>query len=887
MYSFLISCCLASALLTQSPRLSVQQPSGKTIDKEIQIQVEELEPFQEIRIRVEALDQNENLWFSQATFHANAQGLVDVTSSRPIQPSSYEDTDRMGLFWSMLPVSGDTSASFKCKDDAVSVEIKLYIADKLVAQETVIRYIRAADVQRIDVREGNLVGTLFIPPSKHALPVIITLGGSEGGLGENRAKLIASNGFAVLALGYFGVNGLPSELEEIPLEYFETAFAFLKTQPGIDASRIGLYGASRGAELSLILGSFFPEQIAAIVAVAPSSVVYGGLSEKPVNAWIYKGNPIAPYAPVPNTDFTNRKEVTAENPVHTGDDFLQGMQDIPAFESAAIPVEKIQCPILLISGGDDQMWPSEIYANQILDRLKKKNSDVQAVHLNYPNAGHCISIPHLPTRGPTYYHPVDKLWFTIGGSREEDAKASRESWSRLMEFFHESLEIKNEKESIMNIQNLLQEYLEDNRTPGAAVALIDHGKIQFFCSGNMAIDGNPVTEDTIFEIGSITKVFTTLALVDMMNKGKVQLDDPIEKYLPGVKIPELDGKKITLRHLATHTSGMPRLPENFDLEDRSNPYANYSLENLYEFLNQHVLQRAPGAQFEYSNVGMGLLGHILPLVANKSYEELIFDTISSKLAMENTGIIVTPQMQKRFAEGHQSDQKVKHWDFQQSMVGCGSLRSSIKDMSQFLAANMGLLSSPISNLLRQCQEQQYEPIPQMGVGLGWMLNQCDTDTKIIWHNGGTGGFRSYLGFDPIRQKGVVILANSGGDWPDEFGSVLLDPTYQKPSIDKSLAKDSDYLNKFVGSYHATVFVTPDQPNQSLKIGVYGTRLYTELTCGEIGMLYPEKFGVFGVQGFPDGKIHFDFDENGNVTKVQAILLSNGTVIWEAIPKPQE
>lgn len=446
-----------------------------------------------------------------------------------------------------------------------------------------------------------------------------------------------------------------------------------------------------------------------------------------------------------------------------------------------------------------------------------------------------------------------------------------------------SLEPTNETENIINIPNLLQEYLEDNGTPGAAVALIDQGKIEFFCDGNMTIDGNPVTEDTIFEIGSITKVFTTLALMGMVDKGKVQLDDPIEKFLPEAKVLELDGTKITLRHLATHTSGIPRMPENFDLEDRSNPYANYSLENLYEFLNHLVLQRIPGAQFEYSNVGMGLLGHILSLVANKSYEELIFDTISSKLSMESTGILLTPQMQERLADGHQSDQKVKHWDFQPCMEGCGSLRSSIRDMSQFLAANMGLLDSPVSNLLRLCHEQQYEPIPQMGVGLGWMLSQSGSDTKIIWHNGGTGGFRSYLGFDPVKQRGVVILANSGGDWPDEFGSVLLDPNYIRPSIDKTLAKDSDYLNRFVGSYQATVLVTPDQPNQSLTIGIYGTRLYTELSCGEIGMLYPEKFGVFGVQGFPDGKVFFTFDESGKISNVEARLISTGTTLWKAIP----
>lgn len=440
MSSFLISCYLASALLAQSPHLLVKQPSGNSIDREIQIQVERLEPFQEIEIKTEALDQKGNLWFSQATFHANAQGLVNVASSRPIPTSSYEGIDSMGLFWSMLPVSGDTSASFKCKDDAAPVEIKLYIADNLVAQKTVTRYLRATDVQRIDIRENGLVGTLFIPPSEHPLPVIITLSGSNGGLSENRAKLLASNGFSVLALGYFGADGLPSNLQDIPLEYFETAFAWLKEQPNVDSSHIGLYGASRGAELSLILGSFFPDSVQSIVAIVPSSVVYGGLSETPVNAWVYQSKPILPFAPVPQTDFEKGKGETPENPANTRQSFLEGMKDTAAFTAASIPVENIRCPVLLVSGGDDQMWPSDLYAQQIMDRLEKNHSPINCLHLHYPDAGHGINIPNLPIPGPTYYHPISKLWFSMGGSRAADAEASADSWEKITTFFHKTLE---------------------------------------------------------------------------------------------------------------------------------------------------------------------------------------------------------------------------------------------------------------------------------------------------------------------------------------------------------------------------------------------------------------------------------------------------------------
>lgn len=447
-----------------------------------------------------------------------------------------------------------------------------------------------------------------------------------------------------------------------------------------------------------------------------------------------------------------------------------------------------------------------------------------------------------------------------------------------------ALEPIKDKEDTMNIQLLLKEYAEDNGTPGAAVGFIDCGKVYFFSYGNMAVNGEPISENTIFEIGSVTKVFTTLVLMDMVTKGEVQLDDPIELYLPEVKIPEKDGKKITLRHLAVHNSGLPRLPDNLDYSNNpENPYKDYTIENLYEFLAQHSLQRIPGEQFEYSNLGMGLLGHILCLKSNKSYEQLISDVITQKLDMNQTFIEVKPEAQNKLAIGHQCGKAVPYWDFQQSTAGAGALRSSIKDMIQFLSANMGLIQSPIGSLLQQCH-YKYDQNPTFSVGLGWILSKSN-EAELIWHNGGTGGFRSYLGFNPKSQRGIVILSNSAEEWSEELGCLLLDPDYKPPFIDKTLSNNSDYLNKFSGSYEATI--STDQPKQQVNIAVYGKLLGIVFSGGEIGMLYPESEGVFGIKGFPDGKVYFSFDEKGNIVKVEARLLPEGTVIWEALPQPNE
>jgi dienelactone hydrolase len=438
--SFFLLCCLSTTLIAESPHLSIPQSYNETIDRQIVVKVEGLAPFQAIELKAEAEDQKGEIWFSHASFQADQHGAVDITTSAPLKNSSYTIPDPMGLFWSMLPPSGDATSTFKRKDDVFSAKVSLCIDDSLIEQVNMLRYLRLPSIQRFDVREKGLVGTLFVPETRTPLPVIITLSGSNGGLSENRAKLLASNGFAVFALGYFGVDGLPPNLQDIPLEYFETALAWLKDQKNIDSSHIGLYGVSRGAELSLILGSSFPDSVQAIVAVVPSSVVYGGLNETPVNAWIYQGNPILPFAPVPQTDFANGKGKTPENPANTRESFLEGMKDKAAFAAASIPVENIRCPLLLVSGGDDQMWPSGLYAQQILERLTEHHSPIIHKHLHYPDAGHGINIPNLPIPEPTYYHPQSKLWFSMGGTRTADARASSDAWNQLVTFFHESLD---------------------------------------------------------------------------------------------------------------------------------------------------------------------------------------------------------------------------------------------------------------------------------------------------------------------------------------------------------------------------------------------------------------------------------------------------------------
>ena len=229
--------------------------------------------------------------------------------------------------------------------------------------------------------------------------------------------------------------------------------------------------------------------------------------------------------------------------------------------------------------------------------------------------------------------------------------------------------------------------------------------------GSMGLDGDkPVDGDTIFEIGSITKVFTSLLLADMVEHGEVKLEDPLSKFLPlSVKVPQRNGKEITLVDLATHTSGLPRLPDHTP-KDTNNPYADYTVEQMYTFLSGYTLQRDIGSQYEYSNFGAGLLGHVLALKAGATYESLVVQRICKPLGMDDTCITITPEMNARFADGHDDTGKTaEHWDVP-TLSGCGTLRSTADDLLKFLAASMGLVKSDLAPAMKFQQIPPTTPI---------------------------------------------------------------------------------------------------------------------------------------------------------------------------------
>jgi len=330
---------------------------------------------------------------------------------------------------------------------------------------------------------------------------------------------------------------------------------------------------------------------------------------------------------------------------------------------------------------------------------------------------------------------------------------------------------------------------------GIVVGLLDKGR-RVVAVGVGARD--------VFEIGSITKVFTASILADMVRRGEVRLDDPVARYLPSsVHIPSRNGRQITLVDLATQSSGLPRMPANFAPRDSMNPYADYGVQQMYEFLSGYQLPRDIGSTYEYSNLGVGLLGHALALKAGASYEHLVTRRILTPLGMTETAITLTPAMRGRFALGHDGEGKVvPNWDLP-TLAGAGALRSTAADLLAFLVANLDSTATPLSRTLQQTHGERHATNdPNLKIGLAWHILSRPAG-KIVWHNGGTGGYRSFVGFDPARRVGVVVLCNNGNENVDDIGFHLLDetlPLRPPPRQHIEVAVDSLVLQRFVGEY---------------------------------------------------------------------------------------
>ncbi|MCC7680682.1 serine hydrolase [Janthinobacterium sp. FW305-128] len=369
--------------------------------------------------------------------------------------------------------------------------------------------------------------------------------------------------------------------------------------------------------------------------------------------------------------------------------------------------------------------------------------------------------------------------------------------------------------------------VRDGKHASLVIAVIDGKDSAVYGFGRVRPGDQGVPDaDTVYEIGSVTKTMTGLLLADAVVAGKAQLEQPVAELLPAYAIPALAGQKITVGQLATHFSGLPRLPANLVPADMANPYAGYGEAQLRTFLAGHALARAPGAAYEYSNLAYGLLGTALATQANMSYEELLQARIFRPLGMASSSAVTTPALRAHLAPGHLADGKpAANWDFQ-AIAGAGAVRSSARDMIAYMQSYMRA-ASPAQQLAvqpRRVLAGEGDGDGVKKIGLAWMLDQVKGQ-PFAWHNGQTGGYASFAGYTLDGKRGVVVLSSTARD-VDALGVGVLVPGSLPPPnapAPKEIAIAPSELAQYAGQYALapTFVLSVRQGPDGLLVGATG------------------------------------------------------------------
>lgn len=367
------------------------------------------------------------------------------------------------------------------------------------------------------------------------------------------------------------------------------------------------------------------------------------------------------------------------------------------------------------------------------------------------------------------------------------------------------------------IAALVQPLLDAEITRSLVVGVYDAGKLEIYGFG-VGPGGQPPTGLTLYDIGSVTKVYTSLLLADAVQRKEVDIDTPVADLLPpGVTVPTRDQQVITLRHLSLHSSGLPRLPPAIAARAASpDPYAAYGESHLYADLVRTHLESTPGTTIAYSNYGAGLLGFALGRKLGQGYEKAVTSRILEPLALTDTTFAVRPADAARYAEGTNDELvKVKPWKFD-ALAGAGALISTARDQLRLIEIELDAAAGGKQVLRRAMalsQEPQLEGSGQ-NTGLGW---QIDAEGRY-WHNGGTAGHHSFIGFDTKTRRGVVLLSGTSTSLIDAV-AVKLYKVLAGEQLPPRKAPTAEQLVPFAGTY--------DFAGQQLKVTAQGKRLYVE------------------------------------------------------------
>jgi dienelactone hydrolase len=414
------------------------------IDEEVTIKVIGCVKNTKVTIHATTYDEEEKEFCSYAAFTTDHEGNVNVSLQKPME-GTYDQADGSGLFWSMKH-AGSTLDDYyeKSSADKVSINLVLKVDGEAYDSVTIHRYFYMDGVKKESVQHADIRGMLFHPERSGRYPAVIILSGSDGGMQEHAAALLASKGYAAFALSYFGAEGVPKDLENISLEYFQEATMWLKKHPYVNGE-VSLIGYSRGAELALLVGATF-DDYKSVIAGAPSAYITPGMKNgifANVSSWMFnqKALPNVKFTYRPLTMFSILKNWILRKPISYLSIWDHTLKDQEGKKEVRIPIENIDAPIMFISGKDDQLWPSDRFVKMMENKLKDVKGSNYNRYLYFDNAGHFLSFPYSFVNLPAniYMKVGGGMTMTFGGSKPANAKAAKDSWSQILEFLDQNM----------------------------------------------------------------------------------------------------------------------------------------------------------------------------------------------------------------------------------------------------------------------------------------------------------------------------------------------------------------------------------------------------------------------------------------------------------------
>ena len=416
-----------------------------------------------------------------------------------------------------------------------------------------------------------------------------------------------------------------------------------------------------------------------------------------------------------------------------------------------------------------------------------------------------------------------------------------------------------------SIQQALQQRVDRELNQAIIVGISSPQGQRFISAGSYAQDDpRKVNEHTLFEIGGITKLFTATATSDLIIQHKLRWKTPVATLLP----PEAQGEGwrkagINIHMLATHSSGLPSHPINLNSSNPQNPFAEYDVDMLYKGLQQSPLTYRPGHFYRYSELGYGILGHILERRTGQTYEQVVETHVTRPLGMRDTTITLNQQQQRRLAPGHQGISTTTPTTFN-ALTGAGGLHSNAQDLLRFLKAQMGQLKTSKTPAISTTQAQL---MPTGGkdsmVGYAWQISLVDGE-PVYWHNGQTQGYSAFVGFNPSRQIGVVVLSNSSQPI-DEIGFHALNPNaFPIDKLPRLPKLEPKQLDRYVGTYQIS-------PQADITISRQHDRLYAQFSNMPKYRIYPINKKRFG---FANGQLVLNFNLAGKQTQAPSVKIED-------------